>query len=164
MWELLLKYFIKILLLIPKWIWLPFKVDTLSTDIKGLQAAHKEIREALIAAGLLKPFTQSKSPKQITARGYALLKANNSGEFLSSNCELLNKDQKNVLQAKKDFEIFIECFRWVKDKGKKKVLEIMYNSNLGEEQCSELLALYLLEKIKDREPKIKTGPIKSIED
>ena len=52
------------------------------------------------------------------------------------------------MKEKTDAQIFIECLEWVKTKGKEKVVEIMLNNNIMEEQCNELLSLALMEKIK----------------
>ena len=63
--------------LIKSWIVFPFTFDTFSKNINEkidkLEKEHKEVREALISRGIIKPFTLSSSLKQITERGYNLL-------------------------------------------------------------------------------------------
>lgn len=64
---------------------------------------------------------------------------------METDCVLL-KDEN--LKTKTDAQIFIECLSWVKTKGREKVIEIMLNSNINEEQCNELVSLAIMEKIK----------------
>ena len=128
-----------------KWISIPIKVDNIEKNLKELTQDHKEIREGLIAKGLIEPFMKSRSLKQITKRGHELLNKQDTDSYLDSNCELIkNKELKN----KTDVEIFIECLEWVKTKGKEKSIEIRLNSNINEEQCNELLSLAIMQKIK----------------
>ena len=60
-----------------QWIFLPSRFDNfsekISKDIETLKLNYQEIREHLIAKGILKPLTKSMSLKQITKRGYDLL-------------------------------------------------------------------------------------------
>ena len=133
------KFFKKLLLL-------PDNVEQIQLDINELKKDHKEIRESLIARGLIRPYTKSQSPKQITERGHDLLNKNNINELLSS-CDLLKEEKLNELKNKKEVEIFFKCFEWVKKHGKKKVFEIMYESNISEDQCIELVALAIRDKI-----------------
>ena len=65
--------------------------------------------------------------------------------LLKSNCELLSDE---TLKNKSDIEIYIKCLEWVKTKGREKVIEVILNSNLIEDQFNELLSLAIMEKIK----------------
>ena len=142
-------FFVTSFSLVKKWIFLPFRFDDfseeISKDIKTLKLDYKEIRENLIARGIIKPFTQSSSLKQITKRGYDLLSDYNVDSYLKSNCELLNDE---TLKNKSEIEVYIKCLEWVKTKGRKKVIEVILNSNLTEDQFNELLSLAIMEKIK----------------
>ena len=113
--------------------------------IKPLTEKLNYIYQSLVEQDLIKPFAQANSPKQITEKGLKLLKENKVDSYLEKECELL-KDEN--LKEKTDAQIFIECLEWFKTKGKEKVFEIILNNNIMEEQCNELLALALMEKIK----------------
>ncbi|MCZ0932229.1 MAG: hypothetical protein OXJ52_03640 [Oligoflexia bacterium] len=128
---------------------LSYKFDKFSQkmekNITELNEKHTEIREALIKAGILQPFTRSRSLKQITERGHELLNKHDTDSYLNSHCELLTDKE---LKNETDVEIFIKCNNWVKEKGQKKVVELRLNSDINEEQCAELLSLAIMEKIK----------------
>ena len=146
----MLKKVLSFFSLFKKWVSLPSRFDVfsekISKDIQTLKLDYKEIRESLIARGIIKPFTQSNSLKQITKRGYDLLSDYNVDSYLlKSNCELLSDE---TLKNKSDIEIYIKCLEWVKTKGREKVIEVILNSNLIEDQFNELLSLAIMEKIK----------------
>lgn len=117
----------------------------LEKTVKDIKKDVKVIRENLIKLNLLEPVTKSDSMKQITERGYDLLHRYSIEPYIISNCDIL-KDK--TIKEKKDIEIYMECLKWVKTKGKKKVIEISLNNNLSESQCNELLSLAIMEKIK----------------
>ena len=97
----------------------------------------------------LDPFVFAKSPKEITPRGRRFLDEHKVDFYLYDNCELLKDEKrKKELQAKDDVEIFMECRKWVQKEGEKKLFELMYNSNASKEECIEVFALAILEKIK----------------
>ena len=135
---------------VKKFLGLPYKIENIEKDVSLLKKnvsllkdEHREVREALVKEGLIKPFTISRSPKEITERGHEFLKKYKIAEFLKQECDLLKED----FTGKSDFEVFHECFKWVKEKGKLKTLELMYNSNISKEQCIELLALAIRDEI-----------------
>lgn len=91
------------------------------------------------------PLSSSQSLKKITQKGYEILKRHNTDIYLATNCELLKNQE---LKSKSDVEIFIECLNWVKKEGKIKAIEIRLHCDYSQEQCNELLALFIMEKIK----------------
>ena len=113
--------------------------------IKPLIEKLNYIYQSLVDQDLIKPFAKANSPKQITERGWKLLKEKKVDFYLEKECELLKDEE---LKNKTDAQIFIECLEWVKTKGKEKMVEIMLNNNIMEEQCNELLSLAIMEKIK----------------
>lgn len=126
-----------------------FFSEKLDETINPLTKKIDHIYNSLISKAIIKPLVQSSSPKQITDRGRKLLNDYNVDSYLNSNCILL-KDEN--LKGKTDAQIFIECLNWVKTKGKEKIVEIILNSNVDENQCNELLSLAILEKIKKSTP------------
>ena len=91
-----------------------------------------------------KPVVQSGSLKRITEQGQKIIEKHNVEDYLKEKCDLLKKD----FSGKTDTEIFIECDKWVKEKGKTKFTEIRIHTNINEDVCKELVALCLLYKIK----------------
>ena len=128
------KLFTKILKLLD----LPDKFDDLTKEVK-------EIREALIAEGILKPFTKTQSPKQITERGHDLLK-NLEIEKKLKGCDLLKEEN---LKNKDYVELYLICHKWVVEKATSLTTEIQLNSPLNNEESIELLTLFIIEKIKN---------------
>ena len=46
-----------------------------------------------------------------------------------------------------EFDIYLECLKWVKANGERKIAEIRYNNVISPEECSELLAVLIRDKI-----------------
>ena len=86
------------------------------------------------------------SPKKITDKGHNFLKDHKVSDYLEKECELLKKDFTN----KTDAQIFIKCIDWIKHSGREKLVEIRLNSEIPEPVCIELLALFIMEKIKKK--------------
>ena len=89
--------------------------------------------------------TYANSPKQITEKGHEILNNHKVESYINENCLLL-KDKN--LKSKTDPQIFLEALEWVQTKAQEKVAEIILNSNISQKQINELLALFILEKIK----------------
>lgn len=126
---------------------IPDNLISIKKDIGSLKDDTKEIREALIARGILQPFSKTRSPKQITERGYNLLREYGLDEFLSK-CQIFNE---NNFEGMKEIEIYKECLNWVEEKEKKMSFKLTYNSPLSQEECEELLALAMRDKILKKE-------------
>ena len=127
------------------------KVDNLKDNVDAMRDEQQEqgkgirsIREALIAKGVMQPLVETSSPKKITERGQELLCNHSVKEWLK-NCPLV-QDFKN-LRGEEELDIFLKCLDWVNKDGKRKIDEIMYESNVSKEQCSELLALAIRDEI-----------------
>ena len=123
------------------------EVNPLSKELGKVSGKLEHVYQSLRAKGLVEPYMQSSSPKKITERGYKLLKANDVEDYLNDKCKLLTEDFKD----KSDAQIFIECSDWIKKDGKEKVAEVMLNSNIPEQDCIMLLALFIMEKIKKKQ-------------
>ena len=139
--------------LLGEFIKVPQKLDEVQSDIRELKEGHKEIREALIAKGLIKPYTRQKSPRQITERGHELLGKSNIGNFLA-DCDLVKQHLR--FKNKDEVDIYSTCIGWVKSHGERKVFEIMYESDISEDQCIELLALAIKDEILSNLTKMKS--------
>lgn len=124
--------------------------NLIKSAIKPIKTNLKNLVDVLNSKGIFEePFTFSESPKRITERGQKLLNENNIEHYLFSH-PLLKPKEIEKFKKKEDAEIFIDCFKWVENNEEKRVLEIIYNSNINKEQCIELLALAIVEKIKSR--------------
>ena len=96
------------------------------------------------------PYFFSESPKKITEKGYELLKKHDLNSYIDDNCDLLKDGN---LKEKTDAQIFIKCLNWLKTNiGQEKIVEIRLHNNINQEDCEELLALFILEKIKKSSP------------
>ena len=116
-----------------------------------MQSALNNIVTALENSGIKvkRPYFKSESPKKITERGYELLNKLNVESYLDAHCDLLTDKE---LKNKTDVDIFIKSYDWVKEKGQKKAFELRFNSDMNQEQNNELLALFILDKIKKQAP------------
>ena len=125
------------------------QVKALSKKMDHVLDKLEHVYQSLKNKGLIEPFTKSSSLKQITKRGYKLLKDNNVEDYLNKNCELLKKNFKGSSNA----QVFIKCSDWIKERGKEKLTEIMLNSNISEQDCIMLLSLFIMEKNRKNQPK-----------
>lgn len=107
-----------------------------------------DIKDLINRVGFLEGYTQSKSPKQITEKGYKLLKTVGAEDKLK-DCPLLADLS---LKSKDYIDLFKICNKWIKENKGRLILETRLNSTLNEEQSSEILSLFLMEKIKKSSP------------
>lgn len=120
-------------------------VKPIKKELSNITEKFNYVYKALVKKKLIEPFAESNSPKRITDKGHALLNKYSVSSYLQDNCELV-KDIS--LKEKTDAQIYMKCLDWVKTQGKEKTAEILLNENIFTEQCEELLALALFEKIK----------------
>ncbi len=140
---------VKTLLLI---VWLGYITFSLRPlkKIDDIKSALAFIQGALVAKKIIpSPFVRTASPKQITEQGYNLLKNHKTTVYLEKYCELL----KNDFKGQTDSQIFIKCSDWVKESGKEKLVDLRLNSDIMEEDAIMLIALFIMEKIKDKKQK-----------
>ena len=130
-------------------------INTVKKDIASIKEGQKEqrshiryIKQILIKFGILDPVLESESPKKITERGQKLLHSHAIEDWLK-DCPLVQKPES--FKNKKELDIYLECLNFVdSDKlGQRKVAELMYENNIFKEQCRELLALSIRDKIFD---------------
>ena len=121
------------------------KVEDVVSEQKKQWSVLMTIRDALLSLGIMKPLSKSLSPKQITETGHKLL-SNHSMEEWLKNCPLVQNFEQ--FRDMEELDIFLKCLNWVETEGKRKVAEIMYESNIiFKEQCHELLALAIRDEI-----------------
>ncbi len=129
-----------IILVVSGYIKLPNRMTKLETDVEALKKMVQTILDIIISSKV----TASKSPKQITEKGHEILNAQNIEEFLN-RCPLVQNIES--FKGKEELDIYLECLKWVDEHGERKMAEIMYESELSKEQCRELLALAIRDKI-----------------
>ena len=103
------------------WFVVGLRLSPIEESIKKIQKTLTPIHNFL-----LKKFpefnsvVQAGSLKRITEHGQEIIEKYKVEDYLKEKCDLLEKD----FSGKTDAEIFIECDKWVKEKGKIKVTEI----------------------------------------
>ena len=122
------------------WLKIPNRVTRLEERYDGLRDMIKSIYDAIIS----KQFVKSTSPKQITDIGKKVLNNHMVDEFLKT-CSLIQNAKD--LKDQEELDIFLKCLEWVDKNGEKKIAEIMYENDISREQCRELLALAIRDKI-----------------
>ena len=101
--------------------------------------------QSLIHKNIISPSIKPDSPLKITERGEEILgNTPNLDEFLSQ-CPLIQNAEK--FKDTEGFDIYLECLKWVKANGERKIAEIRYNNLISSEECSELLAVLIRDKI-----------------
>ena len=128
----------------------------LNRDIGRIEKAVGKIeeliritREQLIKNGIVEPCTQASSLKKITERGHELLDKYEIKTYLNEKCPFLKSETIKEFSNKPDLDLFISCLNWVKEHGSTKVLGITLNEQVTESECNELVALAIMEKIKE---------------
>ena len=104
----------------------------------------KEVRDSLIARGILTPFTRQESPKQITEHGHSVLRKHSVDEWMLE-CPLVKSFEK--LREKEELDIYLDALKYLNNEGRRKVDEILYNEKIDELNCLELLACAIRDKI-----------------
>ena len=129
-------------------------LDIIKSQIDIIKSQIQHIREALIAKGILDPYSfdallRSNSPKRITEKGHEFLNKHNIKEFLKS-CDLLENIDR--FKEKEEIEIYKECLEWSKNHtiAINKAFELSYNSNLSQKQSTELIAFVIRDEILDK--------------
>ncbi len=121
----------------------------LKADMNTLKKTVTKINEkvdAIFNRITSRPFFKEQSPKQITEKGHKVLNKHSIDDFVNS-CPFVN--QVESLKDKEELKIYLECLNWVKNSevGKNKVAEIRYENTITEEECHELCALAIRDKI-----------------
>ena len=152
-------FWLKRLLVVPRKVdRLEIKVDRLEERIDSVQREQQEqkgmiqkmaqgvqaIREALVEKKIIPPAVMSESPLKASERGLEILSKNNIEEFLS-NCPLVQNAEK--FKEMEELDIYLECFKWVEENAVRKIAEIRYNDTLSQEECCQLLAVAIRDKI-----------------
>ena len=121
-------------------------VKPLSDKLDQVSDKLDHVYSYLTTKSDFKAYVKTHSPKIITEQGHKFLKDHKVSDYLEKECELLKKDFTN----KTDAQIFIKCIDWIKNSGREKLVEIRLNSDIPEPFCIELLALFIMEKIKKK--------------
>ena len=125
------------------------QVKSLSGKLDKVSEKLDQVYNYLTTKADFRNYVGLNSPKRITEEGHKFLDDNKVGDYLEKECELLKKD----FEGKTDAQIFIICSDWIKHSGKEKIAEIRLNNEITEPACVELLALFIMEKIKKKQPK-----------
>ncbi len=124
---------------------LPYRVSNIEKEQSRQKSIIQMIKEGLIAKGIIKPVISSSSPKAITERGHEILNKHSVNDWLEKECDIVKEN--DSFKMIDELDIYIKCTEWIKKKGERKVAEILYETNLSKEDCQELLALAIRDKI-----------------
>ena len=126
------------------------KLATLSENVKSNTKNITEIREVLLSKKIITPYLVNNSPKQITEAGIELLEKHNVPALIDS-CDLVNQNHSD----KPEFELFLECLDWVRNNAERKVYKMLYEDDIDKEDCTQLLACAIRDRILKGEKETK---------
>ena len=132
--------------LLPKVSALEKMVSNINQEQKEQGKRIQEIREALIAKGMIGPLLQNHSPKQITNEGHALLRKYHVDKWMGK-CPLVQNFEQ--FKDREELDIYLAALKYVDGDGRRKLDEILYEEVLNADHCRDFLAVAIRDKILD---------------